>query len=219
MAEEKKRKETRRKSLIDSLAPIRRFSLSQPKIAPTVNKSKWEVVRKAVIAAKVSATVARMADEMKGISTNQEFPSRKGDHFRRALKLSFGMALDTVLNESNIHYDSDSSHEDEIPKKTELKFHHDSISRRYSMFSGKHISHHNQTPTDIGVNLKKIKKKALRHRCHSLSTIATVQEYVEDDVSLLKTATSTHKINRRASFPTSNNDIWNEKKTRIERVL
>ena len=31
----------------------------------------------------------------------------------RALKFSFGMALDTVLNESNIHYDSDSSHEDE----------------------------------------------------------------------------------------------------------
>jgi hypothetical protein len=118
-----------------------------------------------------------------------------------------------------MHYDSDSSHEDEIPKKPELKSHHDLISRRYSMFSGKH-SHHNQTPTDIGVNLKKIKKNALRHRCHSLSTIATtVQEYVEDDVSLFKTATPTHKINRRASFPASNGDIWNEKKNRIERVL
>jgi len=220
MAEDKIRKETRRNSLI-SLAPIRRFSISQPKIAPTVNKSKWEVVRKAVLAAKVTATVARMADEMKGVS-NQEFSSKKGDYFRRALKVSFGMALDTVLNESSMHYDSDSSHEDEILKKPELyneKFHHDSTSHRYSMFSGKHISHHNQTPTDIGVNLKKIKKKALRHRCHSLSTISTVQEYVEDDTSSLKTATPTHKINRRASFPASNNDLWNNKKYRIEKVL
>lgn len=201
LKEEKLKKElySKKKTFV-GLEPLnhtlRRLSLRQViPITTTFKSSKWGIVRKAVRDAKVSSIVATMVDGVK------KHPSDKkaSDHFRMALNKSFGVSLEAVLNESAIHYDSESSYEDE----DEIN-----VSEKYQInYDGK-----NERP----INLKRIKKKALIRRCHSLSIIG--KSDTEDDA--FNIISESEKIKRRrASFPSSSQHFKEWKKCRIDNVV